>query len=164
MIRKINGEFTRIVSGTAESGLILPTALTLMNYIFIAGNVIKVGDVLTLRAAILKTGTTNSYVIRLYWNTLYTTSGATQLGVYTIPTTARHVQFYRRIHFSSSSAGKSLNTTFNTQNDMGDSATTMSTTSITNWLTSDGFFFLTVDAGGARLTDSIQTIYLSGEI
>lgn len=164
MIRKINGKQVRILSGNVEQAAQLPTVTLLLDYVYVAGGTFKVGDVIFIRTSLLKSGTANSYVIRLYWNTTYSTSGATQIATYTIPSADRNTFLFRRLHFSTSATALVLNTSFSSNNDMGDSATTFSTVSVASWLSTSGYFFLSCDAGGARITDTIRTLYISMEI
>lgn len=164
MIRKINNVFARIESPCDEQAAQNPSgSLIYLDGIKVDAGRIKVGDTICIRAVILKSGTALSCVARLYWNTTINTSGATQLGQVTISASARHCAFNRRIHFSSSSIGVSMKTTYDTLVDIGDFPTQISTTSITNWLNTNGYFFITIDATG-RTSETLRTLYISVEI
>lgn len=163
MIRKINGKRVRILSDGVQTRFIIPTGNTIINDVIISANELKSPDTLTLRSAVLKSGTTNTLTMRLYWNTTVSTVGATQLGLYGIAASTRYVQFYRRIFFSDNSTGIMMNTGFNATNDMGDYGTTISTVSISNWLSTTGYFFITIDGVGGA-TDEVSGVYLSLEI
>lgn len=163
MIRKINGKRVRILSDGVQTRFIIPTGNTIINDVIISANELKSPDTLTLRSAVLKSGTTNTLTMRLYWNTTLSTVGATQLGLYGIAASTQYVQFYRRIFFSDNSTGIMMNTGFNATNDMGDYGTTISTVSISNWLSTTGYFFITIDGVGGA-TDEVSGVYLSLEI
>lgn len=163
MIRKINGKRVRILSDGTQTRFIIPTGNTILNDVIISANELKSPDTLTLRSAVLKSGTTNTLTMRLYWNTTLSTVGATQLGLYGIAASTQYVQFYRRIFFSDNSTGLMMDTVFNATNDMGDYATTISTVSISNWLSTTGYFFISIDGVGGA-TDEVSGVYLSLEI
>lgn len=167
MIRKVNDIYVRPLSGLTQSGVI-PLGGTaedfIANHIFMEADQFKTGDIIRLRTFWNKTGTTDTATLRFYFNTSLSTTGATQLGVYTFPAANRSVGLNRKICFLSPSSGIIINTTFNIPNSDGDYATTINTISITNWLTSSGYFFVTVTRSNLRLTDSVSCLYLSLEL
>ena len=163
MIRKINGKRVRILSEGSQSRFEVPTGNTIINSVLISANELKSPDTLIIRAAVLKSGTTNTLTMRLYWNTTTSTVGATQLGLYGIGASTQYVQFYRRIFFSDNSTGIMMNTSFNSLTDMGDYGTTISTVSISNWLSTTGYFFISIDGVGGA-TDQVSNVYISLEI
>jgi hypothetical protein len=166
MIRKINGQQLRIPSGAAPETAVTPAVAApfiMTNTCSIQANKLSPGDTLIIRAAIRKTGTSNSFTLRVYWNTTVTTSGATQLALYTISASTLYFQFHRKIHFQSNNVAKIMNTAFNAINDGGDQATTISSVSIANWLSTSGVFFMEIQTG-VRATDTIRSLYITVEV
>jgi hypothetical protein len=164
MIRKINNVFARIESPCDEQAAQSPSgALIYLDAVRIKADRIKVGDTLCIRSAILKSGTALTCVARLYWNTSVNVSGATQLAQFSISSSSRHSSFLRRIHFDTNSSAKIIRTNFDTTNDMGDFSIVFTTVSITNWLSTTGYFFITIDATG-RTSETLKTLYISAEI
>lgn len=166
MIRKINGKNCRIPSGNSPSTWQLSTTNPIyLGYVYVGANTIKVGDTIFLRSLLSSFSLSPEYVtdtIRLYWNTSVDVSGATQLAEFTLGVNTTGYSFSRRIHFPSISTGKIINIAFNIGNDSGDFVTTISTPSITNWLSSNGYFFLTADANlGAQIGDSVILYYIT---
>lgn len=167
MIRKVNGVYVRPDCGLTQSDTISLSGAAvdfITNYIFMEADQFKTGDIIRLRTFWNKTGTTDSATLRFYFNTSLSTTGATQLGVYTFPAANRSVGLNRKICFLSPSSGVIISTSFNVANSDGDYATTISTVSISNWLTSSGYFFVTVNRPGLRLVDSVSCLYLSLEL
>jgi len=144
------------------------TNLVYLDYVYVGANTIKVGDTIFLRSLISSFSIEPEYLtdtIRLYWNSSFDISGATQLATFTLNVNAKGYSFSRRINFPSISTGKIINTTLNTGNDSNDFSTAISTPSITNWLSTNGYFFLTADANiGAQIGDSVLVYYITIEI
>lgn len=171
MIRKINGKNCRIPSGNQQVLVQLSTTNPIyLDYVYVGANTIKVGDTIFLRSLLSSFSPSiepeyATDTIRLYWNTSFDVNAATQLASFTLDVNTTGFSFSRRIHFPSISTGKIINTAFNTGNDSGDFTTTISTPSITNWLSSNGYFFLTADANlGSQIGDSVSIYYITIEI
>lgn len=167
MIRRINGVNLRRPSGLTASSLTSLTGVAagdnILNHVFVTANTFTTGDIILLITSFIKSGSTDSYTIRFWWNSSLSTSGATQLGVYTNPAGTRQANINRKICFLSPSSGIVINTTTSIAGSSGDFAITLSTVSITNWLTTDGYFFVTHSQVLVRTTDSVYCLYLSLE-
>jgi hypothetical protein len=164
MIRKINNVFARIESPCDEQASQSPQgALIYLDGVLIKADRIKVGDTIWIRSVILKSGTSLTCTGRLYWNTSINTSGATQLAVFTISSSTRHFGFLRRIHFPSQNSGVIMRVTTDLSTDMGDQATNTTSIAIPGWLSTTGYFFITIDATG-RTPETLKTLYISVEI
>lgn len=177
MIRTVNGRNIRILGANAESIGEIPSSIIYLNYIpnsFISNGTGTpdfaklVPDVIIFRAAFTKTGTQRGHTFRLWWNTLLNVSGATQLATFQIANTVLYAQFYRRILFTSSNTARIMNFNFDSNTDVGDYNTTLSTVTISpNWTTVDGYFFFTCDQSTPLFpgpTDTIKSLYFSAEI
>lgn len=168
MIRRINGVNLRRPSGLTASSFSSLFSVTpgdnILNHVFVTANTFTTGDIIFLRTSFIKSGSTDSYTIRFWWNSSLSTSGATQLGVYTNPAGTRQANINRKICFLSPSSGIVINTTTSIAGSSGDFAITLSTVSITNWLTTDGYFFVTHSQVNLRVSDSVYCLYLSLEI
>lgn len=167
MIRKINNKNLRILSGNTQSSG-LPTSLLYLNSVRSgslssdSNRIIDPPNVVIFRAAFEKSNTTTGLTCSFYWNTTVDVSGATQLATFRIAQTSRYQQFSRRIYFTNSNTALLMNVNFNQSLDNGDNATTLSTVSVTNWSTTDGYFFFTC-AAESGTSDTITNIYLTAE-
>lgn len=168
MIRKVNDIYLRPECGLTQSDTISLFNLTpgdyIANHILVGADQFKTGDIVRLRTCWTKTGTNDAATIRFYYNTSLSTTGATQLAIYTFAAGNRSIHINRKICFLSPSSGVIMSTSYNGPSSDGDFATTISTVSITNWLTTSGYFFTTVAQTNARFTDSVACLYMSIEV
>ncbi len=174
MIRTINNRNLRIISNGNLLNVGAPTQskifTTSINNSYISNGfgtpdfAKLVPDVITFRSSFTKTGTASGVTFRLYWNTSLSTSGATQLATFQITNTITHVNFHRRIFFTNSNTARLMNTTYDSTTDIGDYNTTLSTVTISNWTTQEGYFFFACDAVSPFATDTLSQIYFSAEI
>ncbi len=164
MIRKINPIFARPLSENNIEPYVVPTGVTYLNKIIVDANELSSPNVYTLRSVILKSGTTNSYTFRLYWNTTVTTAGATLLASYTLPaTTIQYIAIARYLYFDTNSTLQIMNPNYTAAaSDIGDFPTTASTITVSNWLSNSGYFFVSCDAAPSGV-DSVGSTYLSIE-
>ena len=159
MIRKINSSYVRVPSSTIDGNFVTPTATTTCGFVQINPNQFKLADTVVIRAALLKSGTTNSYDMKLYWNTGTTITGASLLGSYTIPATTRYVQFSRRIWFYQTNSLFVINPSSSQLSDVDQPATT--TIGIPSFdISKLGYFLISITASPSG-TDKIKMLYLS---
>ena len=163
MIKKINNKKVRLTSDGSLTNEVVPTSLTYLNSVLVNANTIKPPDTIFIRSKISKSGTTDPFTLRLYWNTGVTVSAAVQLATVTLLATNRTLDLNRRIFFSDNNNGRMFSTTQNVVTDFGGSTSALSLVTITDWLTTDGYFFMTCDAVAGGV-DSIIGINLSLEI
>jgi len=165
MIRNINGKYSRLLSDNNLVGPITPTGGTILNAVFLNPNELPSPNVCHLRTLIEKSGTTNAFIFRFYWNTTKTIGGATLLGSYAMPAAAiGTISLSRRIFFNTSTTARMLNPSYSAQtNDIQDLPTTISTITVSNWLANGGYFFVYCDASPGAV-DTITGIYLSIEV
>jgi hypothetical protein len=168
MIRRINGINLRVPSRTSLGASIGLASVSpgdvIANEIYVKADTLKTGDVIRLRTSWTKTGTTDAATFKLYWNSSLSTSGATLLGTYTLAAANRMVSWNRRMCFLSPSSAIVVIPSTSLATSDGDQALTLSTLSVTNWLTTDGYFFTTVTTQNLRLTDSVNCLYISLEL
>lgn len=163
MIKKINTKQLRPDSSINLSGPLIPTSNLILNDVFFAGGVLSAPNVYTIRCGIFKNGTSDQTPFGLYWNTTLTFGGATLLSSFGIPVSS--IQYYsciRRIYFDSTSTAKILNPSFSGATDQGTSTGILSTITITDWLTTSGYFFVGV-TGSPSFTNSVGGLFLTFE-
>lgn len=98
MIRKINGVNVRNFSyDGAAVGLSGTLTQTKMISIPIPANTFKAGDLINVEAFFTKLGTAGIYTYRYYWNTTDSITGAVQIGVRSIGSTAEFTTASRRL-------------------------------------------------------------------
>lgn len=165
MIRKVNTKYSRLLSDNNLVGPDTPTGGTILNSVFLNPNELPSPNVCHLRTLIEKNGTTNAFILRLYWNTTKTISGATLLGSYAMPAAAIGcISFTRRIFFNSSTTARMANPNYSAStSDIQDLPTTISTITVSNWLSNGGYFFVYCDPSPSAV-DTITGIYLSIEV
>lgn len=165
MIRNINTISSRPLSDNYSISYEVPTTTKILNRVFFDANELSAPNVYAFRSVILKSGTTNSYVFRLYWNTTLSTTGATLLASYELPATnIRYISINRKIFFDTSTTAQIMNPSYSASTtDIGDFPTTLSSVSVSNWLSTAGYFFISCDASPSGV-DSIKGLYLSIEV
>lgn len=165
MIRNINGKYSRLLSDNNLVGPITPTGGTILNAVFLNPNELSSPNVCQLRSVIQKSGTTNSFIFRFYWNTTKTFAGATLLGSYAMPAAAiGYISITRRIFFNSATTARMANPNYSgSTTDIQDLPTTISTVTVSNWLSNGGYFFVYCDASPGAV-DTVTGVYLSIEV
>lgn len=68
---------TNVTAGSAVSS----TADTLLNSVLVPANTFTVGDVVMMEAMVSKSASLSTFIMRFYWNTTNSISGAIQIGV-----------------------------------------------------------------------------------
>jgi hypothetical protein len=144
MIRSFNNISDSIV-GDYDTSAFTSTAQTILNTITINPGDIKSGETFTVYAGFQKTGT-SVYDIKLYYNTATTITGAFILGSVTAASGDTSPTFTRTLYPYAGDPTfiDSLTTTFNSYDDWGVYATSLSTTVLNNNIeTNTGYFILT---------------------
>jgi hypothetical protein len=168
MIRRINGINLRVPSRTSLGASIGLASVSpgdvIANEIYVKADTLKTGDVIRLRTSWTKTGTTNDATFKFYWNSSLSTSGATLLGTYTLAAANRMISWNRSLCFLSPSSAIVVIPSTSLSSSDGDQALTLSTLSVTNWITTNGYFFTTVTTQNLGLVDSVNCLYISLEL
>lgn len=164
MIRKANGQNLRITANGQVGSSFACTTETILGSVALPPDFLSTGAIITVRNSCSKFGTTGVFVVKLYFNTTVSLSGALQLGTYSSAAADRAPNVYRRFVFKSPTTARGLNQTFSASSDTGDYNTFpgVVTQTFTNWLVGGGVFFVT----GLRSsgTDTMQLINMSIEV
>jgi hypothetical protein len=163
MIRKANGQNLRITANAQVGSTSACLSETILGSVTLPPDFLSAGAIITVRNSCAKSAATGVFVVKLYFNTTASLTGALQLGTYTTLSTDRAPGVYRRFLFNTATTAVGLDSTFSTSNDVGDVVgATAATLSFTNWLVGGGVFFIT----GLRSsgTDTLQLINISLEV
>jgi hypothetical protein len=167
MIRKFNETYIRPLSGLTQSGNLslfsTSPSNVIANHLPVSANQFNTGDVIRIRSHWTKSGSTDSTTLRLWFNTSLSTSGATDLGYISMSGGRLQILFSRRLCFFSSSTAVGMSS-FDTSHGDGPVSTSIQTYSITNWLSSSGFFFMTYSTTNSKVVDNVNCLYISIEI
>jgi hypothetical protein len=159
--RKKNGIALRI-SGTGLRSADPCSTESILGSVAIAPDYLVSGAIITTTNGIIKSGTTDAFTIKLYWNTSASLSGALQMGTYSVVAANTSPNLFRRFVFDSATTAKGMASTFSATNDSGDIATTVASYTFSSWLINGGYFFIT----GLRTsgTETLQLVKMTIEV
>ncbi len=164
MIRKANGQNLRLsATGAAGSNFSCVTE-TVLGSLTLPADFLSTGSIINLTAASDANPTTDSFRIRLYFNTTATTSGALLLAD---PSASNSWGvLYRRYFFDSATTAKGLPASIPTAagtpiDDIGGwSLTGVGSFTFSNWLVGGGVFFITAQRYSGNGTANLKYIVL----
>ena len=162
MIRKANGQNLRITANGQVGSSFACATETILGSVTLPSDFLSTGAIICVRNSCAKSAGTGVFVVKLYFNTTASISGALQLGIYTSAAADRAPNVFRRFVFTSATQAKGLTSTFSNSSDVGDLLSSVATFTFTNWLVGGGVFFMT----GLRSsgTDTMQLINMSIEV
>jgi len=153
MIRKANGQNLRITANAQVGSSFACVTETILGSVTLPPDFLSTGAIICVRNSCAKSGATGVFVVKLYFNTTASLSGALQLGTYTSSSADRA---------PNATQAKGIASTFSNNNDVGDLLSAVATFTFTNWLVGGGVFFMT----GLRSSgsDTMQLINMSIEV
>ena len=159
--RKRNGIFLRMTYSAIEAAQSCSSE-TILGTVNLPANYLQSGAIIAITTGLIKSGTVGTFTIKLYFNTTVTISGATQMGTYSVLAAGTSPSIYRRFVFDSATTAKGMTSSFSATNDTGDQATPVATYTISSWLETGGYFFIT----GLRLTgtETLQSVKMTIEV
>lgn len=159
--RKKNGISLRIDAVGLRTAFSCSTE-TILGSVVIAPDYLVSGAIITIHNSMIKSGTTDAFTIKLYWNATQSLSGALQMGTYSVVAANVSPGLFRRFVFDSATTAKGMISTASFNNDIGDIATTVASYTFSSWLINGGYFFIT----GLRTsgTETLQLVKMSIEV
>lgn len=159
--RKKNGISLRIDAQSLGAAYSCSTE-TILGAVTITPDYLVSGAIITVHNGIIKSGTTDAFTIKLYWNSTLNISGALQMGTYSVVAANVSPGLFRRFVFDSATTAKGMISTASFTNDAGDIATTVASYTFSSWLINGGHFFIT----GLRTsgTETLQIVKMSIEV
>jgi len=138
----------RYISTTDTAAVTGSTALTLIRSQLIPAGTFQVGDIITIRQRLRKTGTAGLMTGGIYVNTISSVTGASQLGIYTSSgITNPYIQMKRELFIKTATNTESVWT--NTSLPIDDVTTTQAAVATNiNWAV-DQYIIFTSQAGAA---------------
>lgn len=150
---------TNVTAGSATSN----TADTLLNSVLVPANTFTAGDVVMMEAMVSKSASLGTYIMRFYWNTTSSLSGAIQIGVSsTLGTTVRSQVMNRQGLIRTANGGGTGTLVANSSTAVNsDTLTTgASSTLAINW-TIDGYFIVSASHTSASETVTGEWVKIS---
>ena len=159
--RKKNGIYLRIPAATSSIAYTCSSE-TVLGSVTLAPDYLVSGAIITTTNGIIKSGATDAFTIKLYFNTTQSLSGALQMGTYSVVAANTSPNLFRRFVFDSATTAKGMASTFSATNDAGDIATTVASYTFSSWLINGGYFFIT----GLRTsgTETLQLVKMTIEV
>ena len=165
MIRKINGKNLRTPGIGPYSTTVSPTTDTIVGYITVGANELQTGDVCRIRAPFTKgTGFNSTFVIKIYYNTSASLTGASLLGLYSVAGTDPSPILHRTFVIKSSSSLDIMNTTDDQYSSIISSTNGGSTVTSLNFNSTSYFIFTVIRTSTGRANDSITMNYITLEV
>jgi len=160
--RTRNGIFLRMLSSIATGTPLNCATETILDSVTLKADYLVSGAIITIASGIIKSGAAGTFTIKLYFNTSLSTSGALQMGQYSVTAANTSPGISRTFVFDSATTAQGLLSTANAAGDITISASASQSYTFTSWLATGGVFFIT----GLRLTgtETLQSVKMTIEV
>jgi hypothetical protein len=160
--RTRNGIYLRMLSSFASVGPLNCATETILDGVVLSANYLVSGAIITIANGIIKSGAAGTFTIKLYFNTSLSTSGALQMGQYSVTAANTSPGISRTFVFDSATTAQGLLSTANASGDASTVSSTSQSYTFTSWLANGGHFFIT----GLRLTgtETLESVKMTIEV
>jgi hypothetical protein len=160
--RTRNGIYLRMLSSIATGSPLNCATETILDGVVLSADYLVSGAIITIASGIIKSGAAGTFTIKLYFNTSLSTSGALQMGQYSVTAANTSPSVSRTFVFDSATTAQGLLSTSNASGDNGTVSNVSQSYTFTSWLANGGHFFIT----GLRLTgtETLQSVKMTIEV